>query len=312
MAPNRLERIEDYYDAVPRAASRVEDHGPLTLFVNRGGGFPYYARPRRGWQGPVDAGHVGAVRERQRGLGVPESFEWVAEMTPGLAGAARAAGLQVREHALLVLDPAAWHPAPPPFGTEVRLVPAEADDLAGLRAVGSLAFGAAGTAVGPAGPADSPAAAAVTAAGVAGLREQLRAGHMVLAAAYAGGGPLAVGSHQPVGAVTEITGVATLPAARRRGLAAAVTSVLVQDAIDRGVDVVFLSAEDEDVARIYRRLGFAPIATAMIAEPAKQSAVRGPYSDNYRKQHLAATFPDCRHSGNLGQMKYPIAGSQAC
>ena len=269
MAPNRLERIEDYYDAVPRAASRVEDHGPLTLFVNRSSGFPYYARPRRGWQGPVEAGHVGAVRERQRGLGVPESFEWVAEMTPGLAGAARAAGLQVREHALLVLDPAAWHPAPPPVGTEVRLVSAEADDLAELRAVGNLAFGAAGTQVGAAGPADLPAAAAeVPSAGMAGLREQLQAGRMVLAAAYHGGGPLAIGSHQPVGAVTEITGVATLPAARRRGLAAAVTSVLVQDAIDRGVDVVFLSAEDEDVARIYRRLGFAPLATAMIAEPA--------------------------------------------
>jgi predicted GNAT family acetyltransferase len=71
-----------------------------------------------------------------------------------------------------------------------------------------------------------------------------------------------------VGAVSEIAGVGTLPAARRRGLAAAVTSALVGDALGRGIDVVFLSAADEDVARVYRRLGFEPIATAMIAEPA--------------------------------------------
>jgi ribosomal protein S18 acetylase RimI-like enzyme len=107
----------------------------------------------------------------------------------------------------------------------------------------------------------------VSDAGVADLRARLRAGRMVLAAAYDGGGPLAVGGHQPVGAVTEIAGVGTLPAARRRGLAAAVTSALVRDALDRGIEVVFLSAADEDVARVYRRLGFTPVATAMIAEP---------------------------------------------
>jgi predicted GNAT family acetyltransferase len=102
---------------------------------------------------------------------------------------------------------------------------------------------------------------------VADLRERLRAGRSVLAAAYGGGAPLAVGIHQPAGGVTEIAGVGTLPAHRRRGLAAAVTSALVADALDRGVEVVFLSAADGDVARVYRRLGFAPIATAMIAEP---------------------------------------------
>lgn len=268
MPPITLERIEDYYDTVPRAASRAEEHGPLTLFVNRGAGFPYYARPRRGWRGPVAAGHVRAVRERQRALGVPEAFEWVADMTPGLASAARAAGLYVHEHPLLALDRGAWAPAPAPPGTEVRLVSAGADDLAALHAVASLAFGEAGTAVGATGPAEVPAAAAaVSDARVADIRERLRAGRTVLAAAYERGGPLAVGSHQPVRGVTEIAGVGTLPAARRRGLAAAVTSALVGDALDRGIDVVFLSAADEDVARVYRRLGFRPIATAMIAEP---------------------------------------------
>jgi ribosomal protein S18 acetylase RimI-like enzyme len=263
-----IERIEDYYDAVPRAASRAEDHGPLTLFVNRGAGWPYYARPRRGWQGEVEAGHVRAVRARQRALGVPESLEWVAEVSPGLGKAAREAGLSVHAHPLLVLDRAAWRQSPAPPGVEVRIVPAGASDLAALRAVASLAFGEPGTAVGQTGSSHLPAATElVTAASVADLRTRVRSGLTVLAAAYDATGPLSVGSHQPVGGVTEIAGVGTLPAARRRGLAAAVTSALVREALDSGVGVVFLSAADEDVARVYRRLGFTTVATAMIAEP---------------------------------------------
>lgn len=268
MPAKTIERIERYYDEVPRAASRAEDHGPLTLFINRGAGWPYYARPRWGWRGEVAAADVRSVRVRQRALGVPESFEWVAEVTPSLAAAARAAGLQVHEHPLLALEPRAWRPAPAPPGVEVRIVAPGAPDLAELRAVANLAFGEPGTAVGATGASElAAAAAAVGGAAVDDHRARLRAGLTVLAAAYDAAGPLSVGSHQPVGAVTEIAGVGTLSAARRRGLAAAVTSALVGDALARGVEVVFLSAADEDVARVYRRLGFEPIATAMIAEP---------------------------------------------
>jgi predicted GNAT family acetyltransferase len=77
-----------------------------------------------------------------------------------------------------------------------------------------------------------------------------------------------VGSHQPVDAVTEIVGVGTLPAARRRGLGALVTARLVQDARERGIETVFVSAGSEVIARVYRRLGFERVGTACIAEPA--------------------------------------------
>ena len=53
--------------------------------------------------------------------------------------------------------------------------------------------------------------------------------------------------------------MACLPAFRRRGLGAAVTSTLAQDAFLRRVETVFLSADDESVARIYGRLGFRAI-----------------------------------------------------
>ena len=83
--------------------------------------------------------------------------------------------------------------------------------------------------------------------------------------------PVAGGGHSPRGTVTEITGVATLPAYRRRGIGAAVTDALCRDAAGRGVGMVFLSAGSGDVARVYQRVGFARVGTACIAEPAAPS-----------------------------------------
>ena len=82
-----LERIEQHFDATPRAAADVEEHGALTLFVSR---IPwrFYGRPRLGLGEDVGADDVAAVRARQRELGVREAFEWVHETTPSLAGAA--------------------------------------------------------------------------------------------------------------------------------------------------------------------------------------------------------------------------------
>jgi ribosomal protein S18 acetylase RimI-like enzyme len=263
-----VERIERYYDAVPRSACRVEEHGPLVLFVNLGAGWPYYARPRPGDRSRMTARHVGAVRARQRQLGLPEAFEWVAEVTPSLRPAAEAAGLHVHEHPLLVLDRDSWRPAPPPEGVELRRLAPDAPDLGLARTVANLAFAEAGTAAGETGRPELVAAAAhVDEAALGALRDRLRRRLTVMVAAGDGDGPLSVGSHNPVGPVTEIVGVGTLPAARRRGLGAAVTSELVEDAVAGGADVVFLSAADEDVARLYGRLGFRRAATALIAEP---------------------------------------------
>ncbi|MGW1514583.1 hypothetical protein [Streptomyces sp. NPDC002394] len=119
-----LNRIETYYDAVPRSAARAEAHGPLTLFVREGQGWPYYARPALGHEGEVPVEAVEEVRARQRELGVPEAFEWVAETTPGLRAAVEATGLTVHEHPLMVLEgePLA---VPEPEGVTVRLVGAD-------------------------------------------------------------------------------------------------------------------------------------------------------------------------------------------
>ena len=99
------------------------------------------------------------------------------------------------------------------------------------------------------------------------LRSRLRSGRSVLATASGPNGPLAAGSYQLADGTAEITGIGVLPASRRRGLAAAVTRALAAHALASGARTVFLSATDATVARIYARLGFREIGTAMIAEP---------------------------------------------
>jgi ribosomal protein S18 acetylase RimI-like enzyme len=99
------------------------------------------------------------------------------------------------------------------------------------------------------------------------LRDRLDSRESVLVAAFGPAGPVAAGSYQLADGVAEITGVGVLPSSRQRGLGAGVTAALAADAIARGADIVFLSATDDQVARIYARLGFRRIGTAMIADP---------------------------------------------
>jgi ribosomal protein S18 acetylase RimI-like enzyme len=144
-------------------------------------------------------------------------------------------------------------------------------DLHRIWAVPSVAFGNPGTAIGEAGGAERDKIAADHDGGTIDmLRDRLRSGQSVLAAAFGPDGPLAAGSCQAVGGVAEITGVGVLPADRRKGLGAAVTATLASDALSRGVRTVFLSATDDAVARVYARTGFREIGVAMIAEPAQQ------------------------------------------
>lgn len=262
-----ISKIDTFCDAVPRRQARAEEHGPLVLFVNEGPGWPYYARPRLGHPGRITAGHVREVRARQRALNIPESFEWIEQSTPSLAEAAVAAGLNVVAHPLMILNGALTRKPPPP-GVSVREVRADEPDLARIVAVPDVAFGHPGTGTGMAGPVERDKLAADRdPAGIARMRKLLATGHSILVAAFGGEGPLASGSCQPVNGVAEITGVGTLPSARRRGLGAAVTAELAALTIERGTHTVFLSASDDAVARVYAGLGFERIGTAMIAEP---------------------------------------------
>lgn len=261
-----LRRIDGYLDAVPRSAVRVEAIGPFTLFLNEGHGWRYYARPTPGAKGfTVD--DVRAVRERQRALSQPEAIEWIAELAPDVGEAVARDRMRVVIHPVMVLTPGDFTPQEPLESATVTIVEPD-DDLTAVNAVAEVAFHNPGTAVGAAGAADAlDAARAQNADTLAFQRRRMLAGLTVTTAAHLGGVIAAVGSHQPLDGTTEIVGVATLPAFRRRGLGAAVTGALVADAIERGVETICLSADDDDVARVYARLGFRRVGTAGAAAP---------------------------------------------
>jgi len=268
-----IERIDAFCDAVPRRRARACEHGPLVLFIPTGPGWPYYARPRHGARPRITAADIRAVRARQRELIIPESFEWIEQTAPEMASAAAEAGLDVQTHPLMVLSALSAAPAAPalpalPAGVTVRAVAPEDPELDRIWAVPAVAFGHPGTATGKAGPAERDKIAADHDGGtIEMLRERLRSGQSVLAAAFGPDGPLAAGSYQAVDGIAEITGVGVLPSSRRQGLGAAITALLARDALDRDVQTVFLSASDDAVARVYARIGFREIGTAMIAEP---------------------------------------------
>jgi ribosomal protein S18 acetylase RimI-like enzyme len=260
-----LRRIDRYLDAVPRAVVRTEGIGPFTLFVNEGRGWRYYARPTPGATvfTPED---VHAVRERQRALDQPEEIEWVTELSPGVGPAVEGAGMRPLGHPLMHLPLDGFTPIEAPAGVEVMLV-APQGDLALMNAVANIAFAAPGTSVHlNDGSALDAAVAAADPDTIAFTRERLADGFTVMAMAKVEGDPVAVGSFQSTDGAAEITGVATLPGFRRRGIGAALTSYLASEAFARGVEVIFLSADSHDVARVYGRLGFVTIGSVGAAE----------------------------------------------
>jgi ribosomal protein S18 acetylase RimI-like enzyme len=264
-----LTSIERFYDAVPRAGAATEQFGGLTLFVRQGDGWPYYARPALDGTPPT-ADDVRQARARQRELSVPEAFEWVDEVAPGLAAAATEAGLAVHRHPLMVLN--SFAPVAAPAGSTLRLIDPDSDDLAAdlatIRAIAVVGFSSPGTRVGQAGPDDRDALLEEpTDATLAADRATLRSGRTARMLLLDGREAVCSGSYQRAGDVVEIVGVATLPSARRRGLGAALTSALTRHALDQGAALVLLSAGDDDVARMYGRIGFQRVGTACIAEP---------------------------------------------
>lgn len=250
-----LATLETYYDAAPRPLATTQEVGPFTLFLRKDPeGWPYYARPRLGYDGPFTATQVDQIRARQLALGVPETMEWVHETTPGLLAAAREAGLQVAECPLLVLPPGAV-PARPALPSVVRIVTMTADSTEVADVAAAVSAGFAGS--------DE------LTPGDAGRWPWLLAeGLTVMLGAFDGEGAIGGGTHSPRGTTAELTGIAVLPRARRNGVGTALTVALVADARERGVETVFLSAQSDAVARVYERVGFVRVGTACVAERA--------------------------------------------
>jgi GNAT superfamily N-acetyltransferase len=259
--PGLLDQIERYFAVAPLPDARVEHVGPLQVPIGPAE-WPFPARPRPGAEGDVQVADVRAAVALQEDAGLPAALEWLGDRCRGLAGVARSAGLVVDELPLLV----AVDPVEVLLPAEVRLYLVGADDpqLARYQLLAGLAFA---TPVGAAAPAVGPSPAELPPTSV--LRERVAAGRTVMMVAVDDGEPVAVGSHQPVDVdgrvLSEVVGVATLPRFRGRGLGAGLTSALVEHA-RQTAELVFLAAGNDDVARVYERVGFARVGTSCLAE----------------------------------------------
>lgn len=90
--------------------------------------------------------------------------------------------------------------------------------------------------------------------------------------------PVAAGALSPISnGFGELTGLGTVPAHRRRGLAAWVSSLCVEEAWCRGATRVVLTTSGEPAERTYRRLGFRPAGHVSVwAEPEASRDLEGP------------------------------------
>ena len=261
-----IRRLETYYDTAPRASAHVEEIGPFSLFI-ADRGWQFYARPRLGSGANPSGADVRAVLARQSELGLPKSLEWVHEVTPSLLVAARNAGLEVEQCPLLVLEELSL--PLPPANVTVRMLDPDDPEHAAVHAAIEVGFSSGGTERGAGSVREREAMLARTTPNPvtdAHRRSMMEQGLLTMAGAFDESGALGGGSHSPRADVTEITGVAVLPAARRRGIGALLTAALATDAEERGVEIVFCSAASQAVARVYERIGFRRVGTACIAE----------------------------------------------
>lgn len=74
----------------------------------------------------------------------------------------------------------------------------------------------------------------------------------------------------PIEGIAEVVGITTLPAYRRQGFGAAVTSAIVRSAFATGVEMAILRTDNPEARRIYVRLGFGEVGW-LLSRPQEQS-----------------------------------------
>lgn len=243
-----LHRIDQYLNTAPRPACDIEQAGPFTLFFRRDSLIPElsYARPTA----PLSDDLREAISEVRAAFARRNRvcrWEFIADLADGLAVQLVQQGFpEPLPRPLMVVTRETFQPELNLNLAVRRISEGEA------RAVDRVLQKVFGGEEAETAPSDE-----------GNFLEGLMNRGASVYAAFVEGQPVAGGVHSPVGATTEVAGIGTLQAYRRRGIAGALTSALVADAFERGCECVFLSAADETVQRVYARVGFARIGMAM-------------------------------------------------
>lgn len=155
------------------------------------------------------------------------------------AGAEWPHGTFLFRNRLMALERSAFRPAPNAAGVTLR--PATPVDLAVVAAVDREAFGGESAAEWISPLLGSRAAIVA----VASVDERpVGTGYVLHSDGWAGRSAL-------------LAGVAVVPSARRRGIAGALSSWLLEHAFDRGATLSVLNPDTDEAARVYSRLGYA-------------------------------------------------------
>ena len=191
---------------------------------------------------------AGAVEEVRRTFHAHQRttrFEFSETLWPALPDALERAGLRLEaRQPMMACAPADLRPFAGPHVAVRLLTPADADETLGAFQMIRFEEKLEGD------PPYAPRRA------IDRLRSELEAGYERFALATLDGRAAGTGVCGLQDGVGEVVGIVTLPAMRRKGVAATVTTFLVQDFFARGGRIAWLSAEDAGAQALYARVGF--------------------------------------------------------
>lgn len=243
-----IERIQAQLRAAVRLSHNAIAVPPFTCFFNPDSDatFANYAIP----DAPVGAGadvaaalqevaHCFQARRRR------PRFEYLEACTPNLAPVLEQQGYQCEMRSLLmVCTRKTLTPPPRPIGFTIEPLTAATpiDVVQDLMTIQARSFG-------------DPDAPRTTAEEAQQFLTRFAALQLFLARLN-GVAVSAASLTAPYAGIAELAGVATSPAFRRRGFAAALTCAVTQAAFTQGIDQVFLTAASVEAGHAYARAGF--------------------------------------------------------
>jgi ribosomal protein S18 acetylase RimI-like enzyme len=202
---------------------------------------------------PGDVRALIAAFERR---GRTPRLEYVPAVAPAVEAALVEAGFVAEGHyPLMTVTAETARELPVPTG--IRLLLASGDDeLLAVATVQGIAY---------------DESAVPTEHDVARLRATLGSGGVVgLARDVATGRPVGAGiCSTPIDGVTEVAAIGVVPEYRRRGVAGALTSLLVRAAFAAGATAPFLMPATEEGGRIYARAGFVRVSEILMISRAR-------------------------------------------
>ncbi len=234
------------------AGGTTEQVGPFLAAWDPSNANPYlnYAVPDPGaipGRDEVDT-LVGWFRARERLARV----EYFPSLAPAVEAALAGAGFEVElRPPVMVCRPAGPRPRhTPPSGCHLTMVdPGTAEDVAGAALVAHLAFGE------PGAPGRDD---------LDRLAGMLRRGGRAVLARAAGGDPVGAAQCTPaVAGAGEVVGVAVDERWRRRGVATAMVSALLDRLAVDGLPLAWLSPGDDGAEQAYVRAGFTAVTGAL-------------------------------------------------